>query len=63
MITSLKSGDSTITFDHAVTVRLDKKVIGQIKLGADNLWRYYPKGSTTPGEPFPTLEACQRSLQ
>lgn len=62
MITSLKSGDSTITFDHAVTVRLDKKVIGQIKLGADRLWRYYPKGST-PGEGFPTLEACQHSLQ
>jgi hypothetical protein len=63
MITSLPSAGSTITFEHASTVRLNNKVIGQIKLGSDNQWRYYPKGSKTPGEAFSTLEECQRSLQ
>jgi hypothetical protein len=62
MITSLPSGSSTITFD-SVTVRLDGKVIGKIEVGADKMFRYYPKGSKNPGEPFATLEACQRSLQ
>jgi len=62
MITSLKSSDSTITFNEVV-VRLDGKIVGKIKYDEKTrLWSYYPTGST-PGEGFTTLEACQRSLQ
>ena len=62
MITSLKSsGGSTLTFNDVV-VRLDGKKVGEIR-HVDSQWKYFPKGDKVGGEPFPTLEACQRSLQ
>jgi hypothetical protein len=45
------------------TVKLDKKVVGQIVHGKDG-YRYSPKGHAgIKGEPFPSLGACIDSLK
>jgi len=44
-----------------VTVLLDGKTIGAIKL-ATNGWQYFPKGHKQGGDVFPTLGAVKRSL-
>jgi hypothetical protein len=36
--------------------------VGKIKKCADG-WRYFAKGNNIPGEPFPTINACKRSLE
>jgi hypothetical protein len=46
----------------ASTVYLDGRNTGIIKLGKDGWWRYFPKGNK-PGDAFPTLASCKRSLQ
>jgi hypothetical protein len=61
VLLEIRSGGSVIAFDHAVTVRIDKKVVG-IKYDGTH-WRYWPKGSKASGEPFTTLQACQNSLR
>lgn len=52
--------------DPAVKVFLKvgtrKKRIGTIKLMPKGGWAYYPKGHG-PGDTFPSLAACQRSLE
>ena len=47
--------------DANVKVRLDGKIIGEIKR-EDGGWRYYPSGKKTGGELFTTLQQCQKSL-
>lgn len=61
---------SNITYSEqtTVTVKLDGRVIGHIK---SQLWQsgrtfgycYFPKGSKTGGDVFPTLAACKASLE
>ena len=38
------------------------KRVGKIKKCSDG-WRYFPIGSSLVGNPFPTLEECQNSLE
>lgn len=47
---------------QTITVYLGRKIAGRI------IWtlagyRYLPRGSSSLGEPYPTLEACKRSLE
>jgi hypothetical protein len=44
-----------------VTVKLDGKLVGEIRQEADG-FRYFPKGQKTGGELFSTLPACKKSL-
>jgi len=47
-------------------VFLDGKTVGTIKRVGDDRgygWRYFAKGSKVPGEPFPTVALCKRSLE
>jgi hypothetical protein len=43
-------------------VRLDGKIVGSIH-AFNGGFQYFPKGSKTGGELFPSLEACKRSLE
>jgi hypothetical protein len=59
-----------ITYDHVVQVRLDGKLIGEIRHERDPQeatiyfgWRYYPKGKKVGGELFQTLDEVARSLE
>jgi hypothetical protein len=47
----------------AWAVRIDRKVVGEIRLSArTRLYRYFPKGAPG-GEEYATLAACERSLR
>ena len=56
--------------DADVKVRLDGKIVGEIRrelipfgFAQVHVWRYYPKGQKSCGEDFPSLRACQKSLE
>ena len=51
-----------ITYETTVTVKLDGKVVGHIKKQPDG-WRYQPKNGYSIGDAYPTLKACQKSLE
>lgn len=58
----------TITFiaktkepNSIITVKLDKKIIGEIRPVTGG-WQYYPKGMKKGGEVFENLSLCQKSL-
>jgi hypothetical protein len=41
---------------------LDGRKVGEIRLLPKG-FRYYPKGSMTPGKAFPSLLACEASIE
>ncbi len=45
-----------------INVRLGKKLVGQIRERQGG-FRYYPKGSASPGEWFATLKEIKASLE
>ena len=49
--------------EKLVAVFLDGKRVGKIGKAHDDKWRYFPKGSSTCGEPFETLEDCKKSIE
>jgi hypothetical protein len=48
--------------DVAVVVRLDGKIVGQIRKVTDG-FAYFPKGQTTGGKVLPTVNAVKRTLE
>jgi len=54
-ITKTKKSNSIIT------VKLDKKIVGEIRPVTGG-WQYYPKGQKTGGEVFEKLSLCKKSL-
>ena len=57
-----------ITFIHnkknrnEIKVRLEKKIVGAIRCGKDGMYRYFPKGNKTGGDPFLSLPQCKWSV-
>jgi hypothetical protein len=65
MIMQLKTMDSQVITFHVspMGVFLQGKFIGTIEFDRfDKVYRYWPAAHQAPGEPFQTLEECQRSL-
>lgn len=46
-----------------IIVKLDGKRVGEIRKGADDLYRYFPKGKKEGGAPFVYLENCKASIE
>ena len=46
-----------------IEVRLDGKYVGTIRPNGASLWHYTPRGTKTPGESFPSVDAVKRSLE
>jgi hypothetical protein len=46
-----------------VVVLLDKRVVGKIRPMDNGGYAYQPKNAGVVGETFPTLRACQKSLE
>lgn len=46
-----------------VVVLLDGKVVGKIRPMDEGGYAYQPKNAGVVGETFPTLRACQKSLE
>lgn len=44
-----------------VTVRLDGKVVGEIRKVTDG-WQYFPRGQRKGGVVFPTLDAVKKDI-
>jgi hypothetical protein len=58
---------NTITYkpqsDGSVRVYLESKLTGTIRRRSGTGWSYRPRGTSYDGDEFPTLEACERSLE
>lgn len=62
----MKIDTSSITYHPQKTgniiVRLDRRKVGEIRERQGG-FRYYPKGSASPGDWFPSLNAIKASLE
>jgi hypothetical protein len=57
---------NNITFGEKiiVIVKLENKIIGEIRKDKDRMFRYWPKskGRKISGDPYPSVFSCKKSL-
>lgn len=57
-----------ITYQTEIVVRLDRRIIGEIRveqglLAPGETYQYFPKGQKVGGNVFSSLAACKASLE